>query len=179
MAAPAEAPVSSKDSASDVRGRAKQVLTCVNSCFSKILQAKDLGHKLTEAGAKGDTRAVDQALRELKDVHSPLTSRARNAAESREPAHKNRVLDALRDLDDLLPQQESAARDYARNPRDSTKRAKVEEINSRIGNDLDAISAALAGESGGEGSAPESLRDSAVQVKEHAKKVFKREQIDC
>ncbi len=54
-------------------------------------------------------------------------------------------MEALQDLDALLLQQESAARDFARNPRDSSKKAKLDDTNRRIARDLDAITAGFDG----------------------------------
>jgi hypothetical protein len=56
---------------------------------------------------------------------------------------KTQVLDALRDLDALLPQQEEAARDLARNPRDTGKRAKLIDLNKKMEKDLEDLAGAL------------------------------------
>jgi hypothetical protein len=134
-------------------------------------QTKDLGNKLAEASAKGDARAVDAAIRDIKESHKPLASKARNAAQAMpDSKRKTQVLDALKDLDALLPQQEDAARELARNPRDAGKRAKLAELNQRIGNDLDELAGALGDAAEGDNSVPEALRDSADSLRAQATK---------
>jgi hypothetical protein len=54
------------------------------------------------------------------------------------------VLNAVAELDSLLPQQEQAARDLARAPRDGAKKAKLDGLNDRIGRNFDFLSDALA-----------------------------------
>jgi hypothetical protein len=100
---------------------------------------------LADAGAKGDAKGVDQALKDLHDTQEPLSSSAHNAASQiHDPAHQQKVLEALADLDSLLPQQEAAARDLARNPRDAQKKGKLDDINRNIARDLDVVSDSLA-----------------------------------
>ena len=105
-------------------------------------------------------KAVDQALRDLQDtqglpffyfchffffpffsvfisitdyiISGPLISKSRAAAAQLPTASKQRVLDALADLDALLPQQQNAARELAQNPRDSTKKNKLDAVNKQI-----------------------------------------------
>lgn len=57
--------------------------------------------------------------------------------------HHN-ILEALNDLDSLLPQQEAAARDLAANPRDAQKKTKLDGINKKIAHDMDTVSDGLA-----------------------------------
>ena len=57
---------------------------------------------------------------------------------------KQRVLDALADLDALLPQQEAAARDLVHKPRDDTKKSKLDALNKQIAKDLDVVNSELA-----------------------------------
>lgn len=102
-----------------------------------------MGNKLADAGAKGDIKAVDQALRDLKESHKPLLSKARSTAQGPPNSKKDKILEALKDLDSLFPQQEEAARDLARNPKDGGKRAKLEDLNRKIGKDLDELSSML------------------------------------
>jgi hypothetical protein len=108
-----------------------------------FMQAKELGNLLSAAGAKGDAKAVDQALRDIRDTQTPLISKSRAAASNLPPQPKQRVLDALADLDSLLPQQEAAARDLARNPRDAAKKNKLDAVNKQIAKDLDIVNDAL------------------------------------
>lgn len=111
---------------------------------SKNMQAKDAGNKLADASNKGDKRGVDQALQDIRDSHGPLRSKAKNLAAKAPPPQKQQILDALADLDSLLPQQETAARDLARTPRDPAKKTKLDGLNDQIGKDLDQLSGALA-----------------------------------
>ena len=169
-------PGATKDGgASEAKQRAKQVLSNTLCGRSNLFsfQTKDLGNKLAEASAKGDARAVDAAIRDIKESHKPLASKARNAAQAMpDSKRKTQVLDALKDLDALLPQQEDAARELARNPRDAGKRAKLAELNQRIGNDLDELAGALGDAAEGDNSVPEALRDSADSLRAQATKVF-------
>lgn len=101
---------------------------------------------MAEAGAKGDVKAVDQSIKDLRESQKPLLSKARSTAAAL-PSHNNKkdkILDALKELDALFPQQEEAARDLARNPQDKGKRSKLDELNRRIANDLDELSSMLA-----------------------------------
>lgn len=108
-------------------------------------QAKELGDKLADAGAKGDTKAVEQTLKDIHNVHEPLASDAWDVVDKiHDPVHQHNLQDALADLDALLPQQDAAARDLAHNPRDSQKKGKLDELNRDIARDLDTVSDALA-----------------------------------
>lgn len=138
------------------------------------MQSHDLGNNLLDASTKGDLKAVDQALKDLRDTQGPLLSKSRAAVSQLPPHHKQRVLDALKDLDSLLPAQETSGRDLARNPRDPAKKAKLEDVNRRIGKGLDAISdsfADAAGASGARGSAPSSSSDAPDSARKKAQKV--------
>lgn len=117
---------------------------------------------MSEASAKGDTKAVDQALRDIKDTQGPLLSKSRAAAAHLPPPSKQRVLDALADLDALLPQQENAARDAARNPRDAAKKNKLEGLNKEIAKKLDVVNDAFGDESTSD--APDNIRKQAQKV---------------
>lgn len=104
-----------------------------------------MGRKLADAGGKGDSKGVEQALKDLHGTHRPLASKARKAAEKmRNPADKARVLDALADLAAALPEQEAAARDLAKTPKDSSKKGKLEDANRRVARDLETLADALA-----------------------------------
>lgn len=116
-----------------------------------------MGRKLADAGGKGDAKGVDQALKDLHGSHRPLASKARKAAEKMNPAEKVRVLDTLADLSSALPEQEAAARDLVRNPKDPSKKAKLEEANRRVARDLETLADALA-----------AAEDSGAQVKHGA-----------
>lgn len=99
---------------------------------------------MSAAGAKGDKREVEQALKDIKDSHLPLKSKAKSLA-ARAPADRALpILNAVAELDALLPQQEQAARDLARAPRDGAKKAKLDGLNDKIGRDFDFLSDALA-----------------------------------
>lgn len=117
---------------------------------------------MSEASAKGDTKAVDQALRDIKDTQGPLLSKSRAVAAHLPPPSKQRVLDALADLDALLPQQENAARDAARNPRDAAKKNKLEGLNKEIAKKLDVVNDAFGDESTSD--APDNIRKQAQKV---------------
>lgn len=108
------------------------------------LQAKSASGQLAAAGAKGDKKGVDQALRDIKDSHAPLRSKAKSVAANSPPQRAQPILEALADLDALLPQQEAAARDLANNPRDQAKKGKLGVLNDKIGKDFDFLSDALA-----------------------------------
>jgi hypothetical protein len=114
-----------------------------------IVQARELGRKLADAGAKGDPKAVEQAIKDLNSTHRPLASKARKAAQKLPQSDKEKVLAALADLDALLPEQEAAARDLARTPKDGAKKAKLDDINRQIGRDLETVADVLAAEDGG------------------------------
>lgn len=52
-------------------------------------------------------------------------------------------------MDALLPQQEAAARDLARTPKDGAKKAKLDDLNRKIARDLETVADALAGQDEG------------------------------
>jgi hypothetical protein len=91
---------------------------------------------------------VEQALKDLQGTHRPLASKARKAAEKMNPADKTRVLDALADLAAALPEQEAAARDLARTPKDPATKGKLENVNRRIARDVETLADALAAAEG-------------------------------
>lgn len=100
---------------------------------------------MADAGAKGDTKAVDHTLKEIQDEHAPLAADAWDVVNTiHDPIYQHNVIDALSELDALLPQQDAAARDYAHNPRDAQKKGKLEALTRDIAQDLDIVSDALA-----------------------------------
>lgn len=126
---------------------------------------------MSDASAKGDSKAVDQALRDIRDTQGPLLAKSRAAAAHLpSPATKQRVLEALGDLDALLPQQENAARDAARNPRDAAKKNKLEALNRDIARNLDIVDDALSGDDPSNASS-----DSTDKIRKQAQKVYKKQ----
>lgn len=104
-----------------------------------------MGRKLAEAGAIGDAKGVDQALKDLHNAHRDVASKARKAAaHSSNPDTKQRLLGAANHLSALSPQQQAAARELARTPNDPAKKAKLDDVNSLLARDLDTIADALA-----------------------------------
>lgn len=100
---------------------------------------------MADAGAKGDAKAVDQALKDLHDEHTPLAADTWDVVEKiHDPILQHHVLDALAELDALLPQQDTAARDLAHHPKDVQKKGKLDDLNRDIARDLDTVSDALA-----------------------------------
>lgn len=87
---------------------------------------------------------MDQALKDIKDSHVPLRSKAKSLAAKAPPQQAQPILEALADLDALLPQQEAAARDLSRTPRDQAKKGKLDTLNDRVAKDFDFLSDALA-----------------------------------
>jgi hypothetical protein len=76
------------------------------------------------------------------------------------------VLDALADLDALLPQQEAAARDLVHNPRDTAKKNKLDALNKQIAKDLDTIDGELSGHGPSQATAdePDHMRKKTQKV---------------
>ena len=157
-----------KEASGDVKARANKVLLYCSYLLylSHQFQAKELGGKLSDAGGKGDAKAVDQALRDIKDTQGPLLSKSRAAAAQLPPQSKQRVLDALADLDALLPQQEAAARDLVHNPRDATKKSKLDAFNKQIAEDLDIVNSELTAHGPSRASAdePDKMRKKTQKV---------------
>jgi hypothetical protein len=108
------------------------------------LQAKEASAKLAASSAKGDKKGVDQALKDIRESHAPLKAKAKGLAAKSPTQQAQPILEALADLDALLPQQEQAARDLSRTPRDPAKKSKLDGLNDRIGKDFDFLSGALA-----------------------------------
>lgn len=100
---------------------------------------------MSDAGGKGDHKAVDAALRDINDEFRPLAQRSRKAAQrTDDPETQKRIERALNDVSAAIPAQQEAARELARNPKDPAKKAKLDDVNNRIANDLDALTDALA-----------------------------------
>jgi uncharacterized protein involved in exopolysaccharide biosynthesis len=88
---------------------------------------------------------VEKALQDIREAHGPLVADAWDVVDKiHDPVYQRNLLDALADLDALLPQQDVAARDFAHHPRDAQKKAKLDELNRNIAQDLETISDALA-----------------------------------
>ncbi len=83
-----------------------------------------------------------------------MIAKARAAAPQLQPRAQQRALNALKELDALLPAQEAAAKDLARNPRDPSKKGKLSDLNAKIARNLDTL-AEVFGAAAGPGVADE------------------------
>lgn len=128
------------------------------------MQQKALGDKISSAAAKGDLKAVAQAVKDINDNYAPLRARAKRAAQnSEDPKAAQRTLKALKDLDDLIPQQEKAAHALARAPKDPSNKAHLDDLNNKIARELDALSDALADAAHAEPAAPDHDLDTLLR----------------
>lgn len=148
-----------KDAAVKAHHQARRV--CKESCFFVpvlilYFQQKSLGNQLADAAAKGNSKGVSQAVKDINDTYRPLAHRANRAAQrADDPKTSEKVLKALKDLDSLLPQQEKAAHSLANAPRDPSKKAHLDDLNQKIGRELDALTDALADAAGAEPAGPD------------------------
>ncbi len=69
-------PQAVRDAAGEVKIRGKKVKYQITlfTILNVIIKAKELGNKLADASARGDSKGVDQALRDLKDTEGTLSS---------------------------------------------------------------------------------------------------------
>ena len=114
------------------------------SCTNIFKQQKALGAQLATAAAKGDLKAVAQAVKDINDNYAPLKSQAKRAAQQSDDPKAQRALKSLTDLDDLLSQQANAGHALAHAPKDASKKSQLDDINDSISRELDALTDALA-----------------------------------
>ncbi|KAL6057156.1 hypothetical protein QOT17_015704 [Balamuthia mandrillaris] len=126
----------------DVEEQLKDALNAINALVdpnpeNELLAA--VGHeekeskKLADAAKKGDKQALANAAQNLNRLNSELNKQGRALAEKEyDPSRKREILDAVAELDRLLPEQLSAASAVASAPRDKAKQEDLDDVNNQV-----------------------------------------------
>eukprot|EP01090_Pellita_catalonica_P017030 TRINITY_DN5054_c0_g1_i1.p1 TRINITY_DN5054_c0_g1~~TRINITY_DN5054_c0_g1_i1.p1 ORF type:complete len:1065 (-),score=412.46 TRINITY_DN5054_c0_g1_i1:53-2818(-) len=106
--------------------------------------ARDLGDDLDDleaAARRGDQPGVDEAAKRAKNHEDGLADALRDLADNprTDAKDRKRLLDALNDLEKLLPDNISAARNVASNPNDPAARRALGDANEDAHDALDRI----------------------------------------
>eukprot|EP01087_Luapelamoeba_hula_P016449 TRINITY_DN505_c0_g1_i1.p1 TRINITY_DN505_c0_g1~~TRINITY_DN505_c0_g1_i1.p1 ORF type:complete len:2168 (-),score=569.75 TRINITY_DN505_c0_g1_i1:84-6587(-) len=95
---------------------------------------------IDDAARKGDPQVFSEAAKKGVAAQQALIPKARSLAEKQDdPAKRKQILDALSDLEALLPQQIRAAQRAASNPRDNEAARDLAEMTERLKGAADRI----------------------------------------
>lgn len=112
----------------------------------RLLQQEKQGVEQLAKSAPTALKDVEQAANRIKNIHPKLAEKATAAAKAIPDAQvQDEVQNALAELAQLLPKQESIAKDLAKAPHNAAKKAERDTVSQKAQAALDTIERALFG----------------------------------
>ena len=134
----------------------------------KTRDLKNTLDDLENAARKGDNKGVADAARKAADQKKDLENDMKKLMDKeKNPERKRRGLDALNDLEQLLPQNIKAAQKLAQNPKDAQARQELADTNDALDKALDRAGRAADPDNG------RGIEDAAKRGKEAGQRLGK------
>ncbi len=119
----------------------KDLLSEVAGTKNAVHEAKEAAKDLNEAALYGNPSQVQEAVQKLYQASSAVGHSGRGEAkDNKDSVAKQNILQALAELDKLIPQQAQLAQEAVNNPNNQQAKEKLAEIQEQIADDLSKVS---------------------------------------